>query len=427
MIRNIVLSVFYTSILLWIYDVEFTVYWRYMRFDGHLDVNTAVTAYALTIILSLLLPTVKSARGYILIILHYLFFLPSVVYLSFNYYPTDYIIALAISASFCYVASLARFPGVKLPTLKRGVLLGLIFLAIGLALGSQVWFGGLGTFNLNPEEVYLYREQAAAELPAFFGYVFSNVANVLIPSSIALALHIRSKQLAIVGLLSSVFLFSMTHHKAIIFSALLVFGLYIALQKFQRLSSVALIPISLVLICAVEVGYYTYLAPEREVGLLTSYIVRRALLVPPMLDVAAVDLFREVEKYYWSTSRLGFGMASNPHGVPAPFLVAIYFFNDPSMSANSGNIASGYANAGLIGVLIYSLLTGAIISFVNMIGERIGHSMAAAISTPVILNVLTSTDFTTALLTHGLFMLLVILLFIPEEELAASAFAARRV
>lgn len=414
MIFNIAFSNIYVALLLWIYDVEFTHFWVYMRFEGEFNTKVFLTAFFASTVISFMLPTNKSARGYILIIAHYFFFLPSIVYLAFNSYHEDYIISLVISVLCIYFGSMVPIPKIATPKIKRTTLLSTVFFLISIALMLQIAFGGLNNFNLNMEAVYEFRGRAAAAMPALFGYLFSNVANVLIPSSIVLSLHMRSKYLGFTGLLSSIFLFGMSQHKSIIFVALMVFGLYFLLQKTRNLSFLALLPITLVTVCALELVYYQYVAPERQVGIITSYFVRRTLLVPPMLDVSSVELFSETAKYYWSTSRLGLGIASNPHGVAAPFLMGIHFFDDPNMSANPGNIGSGYSHAGLLGVLLYSLFTGFLISFVNTIGGKVGHSLVAAISIPVILMILTSTDLTTALLTHGLLMLVIILMFLPR-------------
>lgn len=419
MFYNILFSMIYVLMLIWIYDVEFTYFWTYMRFAGEFDIGVLLIAVIGTLLLSVALPTVKSARGIILQIAHYFFYLPSIVYLSFNDHRDEYVVALVISASCVYLGSLLPIKIFAEPNIRRKHLLSMFMSLILFALLLQVIFGGLNNFNLNFEAVYEFRGETSRSMPALFGYVFSNVANVLIPSSIVLALYLRSVTLAVVGALASMMLFGMSHHKAIVFVSIMVFVLYFILTRIRRVYVVAFLPLCLVFVCVLEVIHHVYILPDRQLGIVTSYIVRRTLLVPPMLDVAAVELFTETMKYYWSTSRLGFGIASNPHDVSAPFLMGIHFFDDSGMSANPGNIGSGYSHAGLIGVTIYSGLTGLLISFVNVIGRRSGHALASAISIPTVLLILTSTDLTTALLTHGLFALVVVLSLLPRHGVVA--------
>jgi hypothetical protein len=425
MIYNLIYSFAYVLALLWIYDVEFTYYWTYMRFEGVFNFKVLMTSLTLTLVLSLILPTKKTARGYVLIVAHYFFFLPSIVYFAFNNTHVEYIIALVISVLCIYFGSMIPIRTVAVQGIKPTKLLNILFIFVAVALTSQIYFGGLNRFNLNMERVYEFREEAATALPAIFGYIFSNVANVIIPSLIVLALHMRSTKIAYIGILASIILFGISHHKSIIFVTLMVFVLHYAFRNIKNLHTLALIPILLVFICVVEVFYNIYILNERELSIVTSYFVRRALLVPPMLDASAIELFSEVSKYYWSSSRLGFGLADNPHGVAAPFLMGIHFFNDPGMSANPGNIGSGYSHAGLFGVLIYSLLTGILISYINTIGNKVSHSLVAAMSIPILLIIMTSTDLTTAILTHGVLTLLILLTFIPQKQLITHASGVR--
>lgn len=425
MIHSLWLSIIYVLMLVWIYDVEFTVFWTYMRFSGQFDLVVLLTALGGTILLSLILPVDRSARSYLVQLLHYFFFIPSVVYLSYNQIHADYVFALAMSAVLIYFGSALPVRVFAAPGFTRKALLAGIAIVISITLLFYALFGGLERFNLNLEAVYQFRRETAEELPEFLGYVFSNVSNVLIPASIVLAIYMRSFALAVVGVAAGTALFGMTHHKTVLFVALMVFGFFWLLDRSRRPYVVALVPITLVLICTLEILYQTYIAQERHVGLVTSYIVRRALLVPPVLDVASVELFSQVPQYFWSTSRLSMGLVSNPHGVSAPFLMGSYFFSDADMSANPGNIGSGYSQAGLVGVVIYSALTGLLISFVNKIGKRIGHSIAAAISIPTVVLIVTSTDLTTALLTHGLAALILILSVLPRKQSDTPALEQR--
>jgi hypothetical protein len=153
-----------------------------------------------------------------------------------------------------------------------------------------------------------------------------------------------------------------------------------------------------------------------DVALLNSYLVRRGFFVPPLLDQAYIDFFKEQPKYYWSTSRMGLGFVENPYEKTAPFLVGEAVFGKPDMSANTGIIGSGFSQAGIPGVMIYSLLTGILIAYLNACGRSAGHALVVSISAPVILAITTSTDFTTALLSHGLILLLLILTLLPNAE-----------
>ena len=177
-----------------------------------------------------------------------------------------------------------------------------------------------------------------------------------------------------------------------------------------------MLPMVLLFYAAFDVFLHIYIRQYRELSEFASYFVRRTLLVPPMLDSAHVEFFSVFEKFYWSTSRFGLGLVKPPYDVPAPFVIGREFFNDPTMAANTGIIGSGYANGGAIGVLLYSIVTAAIIGFLNSLGRRLGHPFVAAASFPTILIIVTTADLTTVILTHGLLLLLVFLSLLPAKK-----------
>ncbi|MDQ7780787.1 MAG: hypothetical protein RDV41_13915, partial [Planctomycetota bacterium] len=151
------------------------------------------------------------------------------------------------------------------------------------------------------------------------------------------------------------------------------------------------------------------------------------LFVPAMLDTLYIDYFSLHEKYYWSSSRLGSWAGENPHGVAAPFLIGSEYFSDNDMSANAGVIGGGYANAGLLGVAIYSIISGLLVAMLNAFGRRAGHALVTAVSLATVFNILTTTDLVTAFLTHGLLLLVLVLALFPDpvgrRPMAAGAAA----
>lgn len=413
--RTLTVSALYVLILSCIYQAEIAVYWQYMRFEASFDALAFFVLAVSAVMLSLFLPTQRDTRAYLLTSLHYLFFLPSLVYMAFNDVEVDYVLAFFLCAAIVYSGSAVQITRIKGMAVRRTQVYALVTTLILFVIILKVVFGGLTSFNLNPEMVYEYRSETASRMPAGFAYLYSNVANVLIPGSIALALVYRRRALALVGLLSGVLLFAMAHHKSILFSTLLVFLMFGILMRYRSPAAIAIIPFAMVFVSAFEIIWLHAGGEFDSPGIITSYLVRRALLVPPMIDAAYVELFNDAPKYLWSTSRLGLGIASNAYDSAAPFVVGRELFNDPAMSANAGIIGSGYANAGIVGSIVYAAVMALVISFTNSVGRKAGPELIAILSLPTILIIFTSTDLTTALLTHGLILLLVFISILPDE------------
>ena len=126
--------------------------------------------------------------------------------------------------------------------------------------------------------------------------------------------------------------------------------------------------------------------------------------------------FSDFPKYYWANSKFGLDIAEAPATIFAPYLIGREVFGSERLRANGGLIASGFANAGLIGVFLYSSLTGILIGLLNFFGKVLGHEFVATLSCPIILIIVTSTDFATAVLTHGLFLLVLLLHLVPQKR-----------
>lgn len=415
MIYNITSSMIFVAILSWIYDAEIVHYWSYLRFEGSLDPSVVIELIIGVLVLSFMLPSKKDARSYILAISHFFFFLPSLVYISFSDFNLEHYVSFYLCTFIVYAGSALPLRAFKVKPLRQNQTFLLLFVLMSSAVLLQAAFGGLSSFNLNLEDVYKYRSSTAAKLPSIFGYLYSNVANTIIPGSIVLALSFKQYSLAFFSFFLGVLLFAMAHHKSILFTTAMVFFIYWIIDRYRTHKIIAVFPILIVIVCGLDVLRITYLHDANSPSIISSYLVRRALMVPPMLDAGSIELFSGAPKYLWSTSRFGLGIADNPYGLTAPFFMGEQLFQDPAMSANQGLIGSGYYNAGIVGVIIYSVIISAIISYINTIGKKVNPELIAAMSFSSLLIIFTSTDLTTALLTHGLLLLLILISFLPRR------------
>jgi hypothetical protein len=205
----------------------------------------------------------------------------------------------------------------------------------------------------------------------------------------------------------------MTHHKSVLFGPFVVAFLYLLFQRMDSSRVLGWAFVAILIACLFEIFIMRQILSSPDPAYMSSLIIRRVLFIPSVLDGLHTDLFSIVSQYYWSTSKIGDWLVDNPHGVTAPFLIGEVYFGDTETSANAGMIGSGYANAGLIGVAVYSALIGLLISVLNAFGRRIGHAFVTAASLSTLFNVVTSTDLVTAMLTHGLLLLLLLLALFP--------------
>lgn len=414
--RQVGVSLLYVAILSWIYLTEIATYWSYMGFRGTFSAGGLAASVAITVITSAALSRTRDTRAAILACMHYLFFLPATILLAYSSAPAEHYLAfLIVWASLTFLSAL-QFKPLIIATLEPKNILAIVFGAILFALASQAAYGGMATFNLDIERVYEFRREAASNLPAIFRYVYSNVASVLVPLALVLSYKFRAYWLMALAFACSIILFGMTHHKSVLFTPPAVTLLYILFLRMRSPQMLGIVFLAIPLLCAVELLYIRFIVGVPEAGYISSLLARRVLFVPSLLDGMYIDYFNHSPKYYWSASRILSWALDNPFGTTAPFLIGSEYFSDSDMSANAGVIGSGYSNAGLLGVAIYAAVSGVLLAVLNAHGRRIGHALVTAVSLTTIFNILTTTDLLTAILTHGLLLLLVLLAAFPSPS-----------
>ena len=75
------------------------------------------------------------------------------------------------------------------------------------------------------------------------------------------------------------------------------------------------------------------------------------------------------------------------------------------------------ANAGYVGIALYSVLIGLLLSLADAFAKKLGYAIVLAIFILIVMGATQSTDFTTMLLTHGVFAsILIVMLLQPIQK-----------
>lgn len=260
---------------------------------------------------------------------------------------------------------------------------------------------GFSYFNLNIFEVYSYRRGAAEALPGIFGYITPAVAGVIVPVSVVLALYTRSR----IGLLASVSLaflcFAFTAHKGPLVVPLVLVGMTYLLNRPRPL-----------LVCLL--AFMTFLVVSTSLYLIDiqnpvgNLLTRRMVLVPPLLNYFYYDFFDHFGHVYWANSKITFGAVAYRFELGAANLIGEQFFANSDTSANTGWIGSGFMHAGILGLAVYAVLVGLILSFIDTQRTKWTCATLVGIYITPMNNVFTASDLLTAMLTHGLLFLMLI-------------------
>lgn len=185
-------------------------------------------------------------------------------------------------------------------------------------------------------------------------------------------------------------------HKSLFLTPIAILAVFTCLEKnwtFKWSVPIALFLVALMSVSGVELVQFIF----------GEVFWRRVVLMPGMLTQIYFDFFFSQDFFLFSDSVDLFSRADER---PIAYMVGEDYFGRARMSANANFVASGYAEAGGLGVLIYCLLISV---FINILSSGSGAEKRIYLlaSVPIFLAIL-ETNLTTVLVTHGLLILIIL-------------------
>lgn len=404
------------SLLSFVYLSEISVKFSYAGFLREISLPKTFLAVQCLVIVSLSLSDRLNVRNFLWMFVIYSGFIPGLVLFAFGGASYSYLLVMVSGFAIIWWLSRIRTRRVLLANVSGRSLLAGFFCAILGTILLMVLFGAHRYFSLSIRDVYLYRRDTSELLPGFFGYIMSPVSKIMLPAGMALAAYYKEKLLIFVLGFLTIIYFGLTHHKSILLAPFLTLGLFVFLQHRDNHLFLRILFILAAALGAAEVAVLQWVLNSDQIAVYTTFILRRVFIVPAFLDNMYVDFFSQNPFYYWSTSSITLGLVPRPYDVSAPFLIGRVFFGNPDMSANSGFIASGFSNAGILGVCVYATIIGLIMSQLQSQGRVLGAPVTIGITVITITSVFRSTDLVTAILTHGLLFLFLVLSLMPRSR-----------
>lgn len=345
-------------------------------------------------------------------------FVPSMVLFSGQNLPVEFL-AITFFAIFLiiFISKKIKLRTVKAPKIDNNKIISFLFYFTAINIIGIVVFGGMRYLNFDLSRVYDFRRDAAAAIPGIFGYTNSIVAKVAIPFGVALAYTNKRWIYFCLFFACSFLLFGLTHHKAPLFTPLVVLLIikYGDLAKFSY--RLPLFLAAVIIISGLDLYWFETETDETLAGWFGALFANRTLLVPAALNFIYIDIFSNIEKYYWATSKITAGLIKSPYDLNAANLIGDLVFGNSDMSANTGWIGSGFANAGYFGIFLYSIILGLWLSLLDAYGRKLNGKLVFALFFISVFTLITSTDFTDMLLSHGLVFAILVLFFIsPKNE-----------
>ena len=283
----------------------------------------------------------------------------------------------------------------------------LIYLFLIFVVGYAFYRLGYDQFGLKIDEVYKRREILELRydrvLSISIGLSFILIVFLSIVKSAEFSLKI------FIPLAIGLLLFGMTGHKkfALVPIACVIIYRMISLSPKYSFYFVT----GSILLAAL---YYIFFGLE-FVNVLENYkamfftmFFTRTLSIPAQLNDLYFDFFSNNGFLFWSYSKVGLGFFQYDFDWSPAQLVGFHMFTKGS--ANTGLIGSGYMNAGTVGVVIYAMIAGVTMAFVDRIAKLRGNrALYTMLALPSFLIIFTSSDLPNVYFSQGFGVILLMM------------------
>jgi hypothetical protein len=408
----------YVSVLMWVYTTQIAPVYAYY---GLIDAGPAPTPTLIVTALAALpaawLPISARRPSFIVLWLLYVAgYVPvSVVplYLEGDL-ATVLPFNLALVGSMAILSLIVRLPPVPIsvPHLSLSAFTQLIVI---LGLLSLAYIAA--TFGVQPPpslgSVYSRRAEFGVAVggAAAGAYVVPWTANAINPILMALGMVRKRIELIVLGVAGQLLIYSATGFKSVLFSIALVPLVYltisIARRSFGLLTTLAA---PLILLLTVAGNSLT--------GGVALSLARRVFTTPGQLTWYYFDYFSVHPPYQLSHRFLGWLFPSQYSVEPAALIGSVYF-PQSNPSANANLWGDAFANFGIGGIVVFSVILGVVLLLVDGVG--VGRDMRIAGPLLAISGMsLASTALFTNLLTFGLGLSCVLIALMPPASAGAD-------
>ena len=407
MIKRLTSGLMYISVflfMLFVYYKYIVTFFAYRGYIWDFNVYKCILSLSLIFLISFFLPYKIRKPSDFLIHIHFMFpfLFMFVLYTAENF--SNYFISISI---LCFLLLIKvrnlKIPAVYFFNLRWKNINKIVILFILVLFVMLVYFYH-NYFNLDFSKVYDLRLELREVSKGIKAYVFFSVLFILLHILFSYSLVYKKYLFIFLGIVLYIFFFAFTSHKKFFFMPFFAIYIY-GLLKRNKLIFYMQIGIIFLTLFAIIIDYLWL-----EIWL-KSLLIQRFMFVPAQLNFFYYEFFSQHKFVFWTDSKwflLGriFGY---PYDSPFQMIIGDYYFNNPECIANTNWIGSGYAHAGVTGMLLYAIIVGLILRFLDFKSTKFGKDFIIISFVPFITSIFLSSDLKTVFLTHGL---LVYILFL---------------
>lgn len=331
-----------------------------------------------------------------------LWYLPNTVFYGLASQNTMHFIALSVPFVLIVLLTTQKSMFKTIPTFPKSKLLILflsLFVVVLVIINYYLTTGGRMVWSFY--EVYNFRgEFGESSGSGIFGYLNSWAAKIFSVVLLSWAIYKKKYLYIAFSIALIILLFALSGHKGALTGVVLA-GFFCFLFKL-RCNKYNFLLLGFLGLMGVVLFLHIL-----EIPIISSLIVRRLLMVPAHLNFVYLEFFSHNEFVYWANSVLK-SVVNNPYNSGIAQTIGAYLGNS-DMAANTGFLASGFANAGYLGIVVYTLMAIILFNIINQLSRNNDKYFVMTIMFPVILTLFKSSDLLTTLFTHGLLIAIITL------------------
>ena len=312
---------------------------------------------------------------------------------------------------FCKILSKLTFLKLSFFKIEPNVLMNTLCIYIFLCLFVLIYFTGTGFFNIDLALVYDYRSDILKKTPVFLQYLLSWSSKVCLPILILLSIKLKKYSYLFIGALGAFLFFTFTAHKSPIaialVSILLYYGILFVNKGFKSVLCIYFVFLVILGLCFHN--FYEQFLYDDETKMFGTLIFRRCFFDTALCDSFYIDTFgMETPFMYFTDKKLSYIFFQSPVSFDVCSYIGKKYFTTSDASPNTGWLGSGYAQIGIFGVVLYSLLISLFCKFVESNINNKSRDANIVVFSIQLLLMLCSSDFFTCLLNHGALLYLFI-------------------
>lgn len=417
----------YSELLRWVYLDKIAPVFDYLGLTVRADfsVEDYVLAILLVTVVGLFLPrTIRRPSEFVLWIFYIVVVVPSVTichYADTLPQRDATVLSIVISLLSVMIAIGARL-GPKIDISHRAVRASVVWGGVwAVSLLTYAYLAttvGLRIQLTSLDDVrdlrFAYRDYVDSS-GALIGYLVRLQGNVLNPALIAKGIFGRRLFPLVAGCFGQVLLFPVTGFKLTLLSVPALLAMAWLFRRGKRnllsprlLHAAVLGSLAAIVVDAVQNRLYY-----------VEFFIDRMLLTPGILTAAYVKVYSDQPKAIWGDSFLS-GLVDYPYDRPTPFVVGSAFMGRPENSANANLFGDGFANLGIAGMVVESIVFILVLWMLDATGSRIPpavFSMILLLPTFATAN----TGIFTSLLTNGYLAAAVLMFLLPSDGWGAQS------